>query len=238
MRLAGLILLLLVIVGIAFVPRLFPGSEAPSDSDYPQLAQRAGLQVEVEHLDAEVDWRERARVGQTDRTGNANWLAGLPVGLIARLVYWFLLIAAIGVVVYVILLLIRNLNTGRLGGQRKPQPGARRVVGETIASSAPQPLLSVEAILAMDDLVAAIGELQRSALDAAARLTGLMLRRSETARDVLRRLPDGWSYLPVLFELVREAETVRYAGAEVERERLAELADAVRPMLSDAEGAR
>lgn len=232
----GAVILILCLVILVWFVR-GAGDDAPVDGPYAELAEQAGLQVEIEHLEADEDWRERAGVSDSGAVTAPDWLGWLLVPLMAgRFLIWFLAILLVVGLIVLAVVFIRAGGAGRFGGQAAPR-GAAITEPDTVATSpVERPLLSLDAILAMDDIAAALGELQRLTLTAAAAVTGIILRKSETAREVLRHLPADWGHRGIVLDLVSEAELVRYAGREVQPERLAELVEAVRPLLRDAEG--
>lgn len=89
------------------------------------------------------------------------------------------------------------------------------------------------AITALADPRAALIELTRLALMRAGAAHGLLLNRSWTARDVLRRLPADWAHLPALRALVREAELVHFGGRPIARETVVDHLAALSPLFTE-----
>lgn len=84
-------------------------------------------------------------------------------------------------------------------------------------TSAPaQPIRDDTGLLAelrrMKDRRAALVLLLQAVLRAAAQQNGLRLGRSETARELLRRLPNGWEHLDPARNLVMTEELVQFGG--------------------------
>ena len=52
-------------------------------------------------------------------------------------------------------------------------------------------------------------------LPAAARQNSIRLGRSETAREIIRRLPHGWALLPELKRIVMTEELVQFGGRDL-----------------------
>ena len=69
---------------------------------------------------------------------------------------------------------------------------------------------------AMKDREAALIELVQAILPVAARANGLRLTRSETARELLRRLPKTWPHLSDLRRIVMTEELVQFGGRPLE----------------------
>ena len=197
--------------------------------DEPAEPPSFGLQTELEPVGAEFDWR--AEVGLREwasdplpdwlRWALRNWLSILIGGFAALI---------LGLIIWVA---VRQGGTGGLNTTRVAADGERDALHPELATAAVGgPRLSLEAILALEDLSMALGALLRLSLETALRLTGAALRRSATARDILRRLPQDFVHLKAVATLVREAEAVRFGGADISRDQFEALVDLVRPMLT------
>lgn len=119
---------------------------------------------------------------------------------------------AIAVVTFLVLL-YRNRGwlaerfDGLQPGQRpRSKPATRQSSDDTL-----DPAL-IARLRAMTDRRAALVELLREALRAAAEQNGMRMGRSETARELLRRLPRGWHHLPALRSIVMAEELVQFGG--------------------------
>lgn len=189
-----------------------------------------GLQTALEPVDADFDWRAEVGLRAPDDGFQLpdwlgwvlrNWL-NLLFGCFAALI--------LGLIVWVA---VRQGGAGGFNTARAAASGERADIHPDLATaSVAGPRLSLEDILALEDLRTAVGALLRLSLETALRLTGAALRRSATARDILRRLPGDFPHLKAVAVLVREAEAVRFAGAEISRDRFEELVDMVRPLLA------
>ncbi|MBO6729659.1 MAG: hypothetical protein JJ910_08015 [Maricaulis sp.] len=235
----------LIAVVSGFVSR---NSDTPTDRTYPQLSQDMNLQTELELLPENTSWREHANLPENTRSeapewlaflpwGAPEWLAFLPWGAIGQLVFWGIIGLLIIGMISIVIILVRNVGTGRFARDEIRQP--RKTASEplpTIHRRETQPL-TLSQILEMTDLEEAIGELQRSALAAAAFITGVTFKRSVTAREALRKLQSDWQYRPVVAGVIREAEQVRFAGRTMDRPQLEMLVESIRPMLKQAGGA-
>ncbi len=198
--------------------------------DYVELAEQHGLQVDVETLDAEDDWRALAGLSNApDQRGNP--LAGFTL---ARLIFWLAVALAAGALIFVLYLAFRHGAGLRVDTRQAPRTGDYRVKGEGggAEATADLPVLSLDEIAGVTDVPKALGALQRLVLIAAADATGSVLRRSETAREALRRLPRDWTHYERVARLVRIAEHVRYAGQPIEEGGLAALVEDAREILA------
>ncbi|MEO0388493.1 MAG: DUF4129 domain-containing protein, partial [Pseudomonadota bacterium] len=72
------------------------------------------------------------------------------------------------------------------------------------------------ALAALPERRLALVQLLALSLEAAAAQNGLRLRRAETAREFLRRLPPRWSGLEPLKALAMTEELVQFGGRPVE----------------------
>lgn len=211
-------------------------SETSTPSTYVDGAEQAQLQIDLEQLDAEDDWRERVNLPrQRDRDIPADWWPGFALGFLLEIIFWGVCALLVAGLAYVIYVIIRN---GRASGvTESPTPKRNRSRHRATAMAQPDdaPLRGLNEILVMDDVEAAMGALLRLALEAAGRLTGRMPPRSETARDVLRALPMDWPYRGLIRELVQAAERSRFAGYEMSREELERLVEKARPLIAEAE---
>ena len=193
-------------------------------------APRLGLQTELEPVDAAFDWR--AEVGLHDRDVDFRWPAWLAWILSNFVMILLGLFAALilGLIVWV---LVRQGGAGGFNTAPPADAGERGDAGhEPGAPPGAGAGLTLDDILGLEDVRVALGALLRLTLETALRLTGAALRRSATARDSLRRLPQDFIHLKAVAVLVREAEAVRFGGADITRDRFEELVDLVRPMLA------
>ncbi len=193
-------------------------------------APERGLQTELEPRDADQDWR--AEVGLTPREEPQD-LPEILSWILANLVTIIIWTVALVIIALIVMVLI---NFGGSGGFRA---GAEAQVGQRSEADGPDvgrvldaPNLTLDEILGLEDLEAALGALLRMVLVAALSLSGRVLKRSATARESLRRLPSDFAHLSAIATLVREAERVRYGGASITRDRFEELVGLVRPVLS------
>lgn len=243
----GLTVLVAVVGGLLWA--LFSlsqtGTGEEAARDYREAISGAGLQVDVEALPEDVDWRDPSREpnGFWDAVG--QFFSGILSGLgwvllaIARLLFsplgWVLMVVLI--VGFLVMMISRFGGFGALRWGAEPSAD-----GYSQATSSP-PVVdevapSLDEIAAMSDLPHALGALLRLVLEAAARLAGIALSRSDTAREALRRLPHESGLYGVVEALVRVAERVRYGGATITRDQFEALIDSVRDLLAEAETAK
>ncbi|WP_083635264.1 DUF4129 domain-containing protein [Maricaulis sp. W15] len=187
--------------------------------DYADLARSRGLQVELDYLDAEADWRALADLPDpSDDIGMSfPWLAGLTMVMVIK---WVVIGLAVGVLAYIVYLAIRHGAGLRVATRQVAAVGDHDGPGKGGLPAGELPLLSLEEIARLADAAKALGALQRLVLVAAAEATGSVLRRSETAREALRRLPRDWGHYDKVARLVQIAEQVRYAGRPIEQDGL------------------
>lgn len=133
----------------------------------------------------------------------------------------------------------RHVLAERLGRGPHDARAAARGAGPRGGTQAPpaDPDGFLGALRARADREAALAELTRAALLAAAAANGLRLGRSETARDLLRRLPAGWGHHGALARLVRVEELVQFGGRPLRPETFLSCLDAARPILRTGHGA-
>lgn len=73
----------------------------------------------------------------------------------------------------------------------------------------------LDELRAMADRKAALILLLKRALELAVEINGMALGRSQTAREVLRKLPSTWTHYPALSRLVGFEERVQFGGHEL-----------------------
>ena len=127
-------------------------------------------------------------------------------------------------------------NRGWLAERLGALPDARRprVARKSPSDDAP-PVIDgafLARLRAMTDRRAALVDLLGAALSAAAEQNGMRLGRSETARDLLRRLPDRWPHLPALRALVMTEELVQFGGRPLPEATFEDCLSTAAPILS------
>ena len=231
-----IVIALLIGAFAAFVPR------APVDPEqYAELAR--GLQVDVPALGPEESWRDGP---PRDRAGPA-WMQALIVAAAAAGELVLALVRAVlelvsswvgGVLLAAVILsgLAYLLwKYGRVAGPGLGRaPETSHGAGAVAAPPPEGPGLDLEAVRAMRDPSRALGALVSLALTAAARMAGIRLGRSDTARSALRRLPADFEFAGALRALVAEAERVRFAGATITWTRVEALIETVRAPIERA----
>ncbi|WP_297732789.1 DUF4129 domain-containing protein [uncultured Maricaulis sp.] len=198
--------------------------------DFVEMATQHDLQIDVESLEVEDDWRALADLAAApDRRDNP--FAGFTL---ARLIFWLFVALAAGALIFIVYLAFRHGAGARVDTRRAPHTGDYRPdsLGARAVAAADLPVLSLDEIAGLTDAPKALGALQRLVLVAAAEATGSVLRRSETAREALRRLPQNWTHYERVARLVRTAEHVRYGGQSIEEGGLADLVEDARKVLA------
>ena len=93
---------------------------------------------------------------------------------------------------------------------------------------------NLDAIARIEDRRLALVTLAQSALICAVRENGLLLQRSWTARDAMRRLPQDMSHRHALRDLVTAGERVLFGGRDVSEADFQDHVDQIRPLFADA----
>ena len=206
--------------------------------DFSEISDRLDLQPEPEIYPAEDDWRDRAGVQESDRDGS-NWFTNFlrnlnPISVI-QILLWTIGATILGVIIYLIWRYGSVIQVGTRGEADAGATGAGTVdVGPALANE--EKTTTLEAVLAIEDESVAIGALQRLVLETALASINATLRKSETARAVLFRLPRDWRHYAPVAALVRLAERVRFAGETLDRAGLVAAVEDARPILRDVRG--
>ncbi len=127
-------------------------------------------------------------------------------------------IMVIGLVVVLLALWLRFGGSGTLLAGTPKDIRAKHVAPEgwRIAQDQDVPMGDLLAqIAAMADRRAALVRLLRHCLLQAGAATDTRFARSDTEREALRRLPDGWSGRSGVARILTEAELAHYGGREV-----------------------
>lgn len=206
--------------------------------DFTEIAERLDLQPVPEIYPAEDDWRERAGVearGANSSNWFVNFLRNLNPFTVIRILLWTIGAAILGVIIYLIWRYGSVIQVGTRGDADTGATGGGTVeAGPALANE--EKIATLEAVLAIDDENVAIGALQRLVLETALASINATLRKSETARAVLFRLPRDWRHYAPVAALVRLAERVRFAGETLDRAGLVAAVEAARPVLRDVKG--
>lgn len=127
-----------------------------------------------------------------------------------------LLIAA-AVLMLIAYLVITNAGGLSVALNRPGDATGTRTAGGRAGRGAPEGghLLGLEAILAMQDRREALVALCRSLLARVVSAEGVLLHKSWTDRDTLRRVPRDHPHRAALQELVFESERVQFGGRDV-----------------------
>ncbi|MEM8788020.1 MAG: DUF4129 domain-containing protein [Pseudomonadota bacterium] len=124
----------------------------------------------------------------------------------------------------------RHLLTDHLRGGTRPR--TRAETAEPVAAPGPQIDAGlIDRLRAMPDRKAALIELVKAVLGAAALQNGLRLGRAETARGFTRRLPRSWPHTGDAQALVKVGELVQFGGRPLSRQVLEDCLNRARPIL-------
>ena len=115
---------------------------------------------------------------------------------------------------------VENAKRAKAGGKRQ-------------SASAPVDMQSFDGILRNPDRQQALISLAQLLIYKAVSANDLLLQRSWTARDVLRRMPKDSRYLPELSALVLKGELVHFGERDVSEEEFADFAARAKPLLQE-----
>lgn len=201
-------------------------------ADYAERAEGAGLQIDTQALSADDDWREIAGVEPVtppeaprsifDYLALINWIQlglFLMAAMVIALIVW--LVIRYGGAIQLSFRDTRDAPTG--AKNELPEDGQALAEEEAISS--------LDDVLRISDISVAIGALQRLMLESALSALNASLRKSDTARAALARIPADWPHQAAMAWLVRLTERVRYAGDVLDQEGLTEAVSAMRPVL-------
>ena len=150
-------------------------------------------------------------------TREAKWTWGIV----------FLIILVVIVVVFI-------MQGSRIGVTfRKPQERTRGTTDPTSPDQAHSVLPTdgfLDRIAAMQDRRAALILLAGRALELAADANGMTLARAQTARDVVRMIPNRWGHRDALRKLIRETEIVHFGGRDISEDRWQDCLTWARPI--------
>lgn len=155
--------------------------------------------------------------------GAAETIVNLPYTLIAATI-----------LAVIVMLFVRyggGLSVSMRGGAANPGRGRRKGAEVEIGE---EELTALGAIRAMPDRRQALIALAQNALSHAVLANGLLLQKSWTARDALRRLPAGQNHLAALRDLVLASERVHFGGRDVSDAEFDMHLANVRPLFAEA----
>ncbi len=228
-----LLYLFTCLIALALVPQARaqqatqePLSIGPSGEAYIQAVRRRGIDTDVAYFDPTAPAPRLETDQEPDRTPAERRSAG---DLIVNP-------SVMGIVAAVILIVILffffrfggNMSVSLKGDAqnlaRTPKSARRKQQG---IASLPNDLA---AILSIQDRRQALVLLAQSALSRAITANGLLLQRSWTARDALRRLPREQQHLDALSDLVAAGERVHFGGRDVPEEMFRDHVARIKPL--------
>lgn len=141
------------------------------------------------------------------------------------------IVLVIGAVILLVLI-VRNRHflTNRFGGAERKARGVTVQPDQAPMPDVGHPGLLAE-LRAMEDRAAALERLASAVMDVAAQTNGLRLGASETARDLLGRLPQNWTHWAGLRRIVMAQELVRFGGRPLAETTFEACLDAAAPIL-------
>lgn len=197
-------------------------------ADYQRSLRFSGIQADVTYYDPKAaapsfDTQEEPQPVEqdSDRTQVSGGEFNLPLALIT------------GGILFVVLFLFFRFGGASSVVLRREADNAKR--DKTAAGrgrkSAPVDMQSFEGIVNNPNRQQALINLAQLLIYKAVSANDLLLQRSWTARDVLRRMPRNSSYLPELSELVLKGELVHFGERKVSEEEFADYAARAKPLL-------
>jgi len=196
--------------------------------DYIRAIRLKGIQSAVQYYDPTrppPDFVTNEKPKPEERRNSPNRSAGidLPFALITGAI-----LIAIGA------LFLRFGGSGSLVLRKDVQnPKRGQSDGRRTAKNAPLDMQSFDGILSNPDRQQALIQLAQLLIYKAVSANDLLLQRSWTARDVLRRMPKNSTYLAELNALVLKGELVHFGERDVSEEEFADYAKRAKPLLQE-----
>lgn len=208
--------------------------DLPLSAEYARDVRFRRLQTEVTYIDrlqGEIPMDGRPLPPPAEERPDRD---GEPVSRFEGFSQLVLLALAVGAIV----LLVRNWTAIRDRLTGAPAIGGRaedrRAAGGDASTGAP-----IDGLLArlsgMEDRREALVLLLKAVLNAAARQNDLRLGRSETARELMRRLPRSWRHLDNARHLVMAEELVQFGGRPLPQPLFEDCLRRAAPILADRE---
>jgi hypothetical protein len=198
-------------------------------AEYKRSIRLKGVQSEVRYFDPNADApdfettekpKKREEIQPSERTessGEVNLTTALIAGAIIAVIL-FLFIKFGGASSLVLRSDVQNAKRSKSGVRKK---------GESKAID----MQSFDGILNNPDRQQALISLAQLLIYKAVSANDLLLQRSWTARDVLRRMPRNSDYLPELSALVLKGELVHFGERDVSEEEFEDFASRAKPLL-------
>ena len=149
-----------------------------------------------------------------------RWQVNLVFGLILAAIAYFI---------------IRNAGSVSIMSRRVRDADSSISRTRSPVADTPEMPKSLSAILANKNRADALVQLARATLARAAQANGLLLQRSWTARDALRRIPRDQSHLGAIRALVHAAERVQFGGYPISEEEFRTHVEAAGPLFRGAQ---
>jgi hypothetical protein len=200
-----------------------------TSADYKRSIRLKGVQSDVRYFDPNADApdfqttekpKKREEIQPSERS-NANGEVNLTTALIA------------GAIIVVILFLFIKFGGSSSLVLRSDVQNAKRnkSVARKRGESKAVDMQPFDGILNNPDRQQALISLAQLLIYKAVSANDLLLQRSWTARDVLRRMPRNSDYLPELSALVLKGELVHFGERDVSEEEFEDFASRAKPLL-------
>jgi len=200
------------------------------NAEYSKAIRFQGVQADVQYFDPNATapdfiTNEQPKTEREERAVRSNGGSGFSVPGI-------LITAA--VLLGVLFLFIRFGGAGSLV-LRSDVSNPKRAQGKGRAGTenAPVDMASFDGIVANPDRQQALISMAQLLIYKAVSANDLLLQRSWTVRDVLRRIPRNSKYLPELSSLVLKGELVHFGERDVSEEEFADFAARAKPLLRE-----
>ena len=147
---------------------------------------------------------------------------------------FFTTLISLVILVGVVYLAVRLGGAGTVSFGQAPENATRRKKGGALgASQGANVPANLQAIAQMQDRRAALVALSQYILARLMSAQGVLLQRSWTARDTLRRIPRDLDHRAALQALVLASERVQFGGRDVTEEEFCNHLERMRPLYSD-----
>jgi hypothetical protein len=228
--------------GAASAPELpdhITGFDLPADPGYEQAVRFSRLQSELVYIDRlagpipmdGLPLRQAPDAIEGEGDGGSELFQASQ--LVSRV--------ALGILVLFTLVALIKGRRGLMHRLGRTQAGAGATGGA--AQAIPDPpaenhMALIERLRTMEDREQALVALIEAALASAANQNRLRLGRSETARELLRRLPRSWPHISGLRRLVMTEELVQFGGRPLPESTFEDCLRRALPILRAGETAR
>ncbi len=208
-----------------------------ANTAYEDAASGGRLQTEIIYLKPSAEFSPDQKVEievpetpeeQSTSNTTMRWFWGIVFAVILAVVI-FIIVTQGGAI---------GVSFGAQADETRRRPEAEPAAPDPFDALNRQPLDQfLQSLKVMKDRRMALILLVSRALERAADSNNVRLGRAQTARDVLRILPRGWQHLPVMRNLVREAEVVHFGGRDLPEDRWQECFESAKPIFQGGRAA-